>query len=171
MTEAKIKKRPSYANDPYFERWILHDAWDGFWYNLPIVLLALLAMALIGVASPTDLVETAQTAKAKGFYIKVAPPMSVVSALTSFASILVSSLLVYAVHSTLLDNRPCWAAFSSEQRSKLFEFLKRVAVVVLTYLVVTSVQQLVFWQVAMQNGAPSEDNFGAVIFALVVEPQ
>jgi len=167
VADAKNKKRPIYANDPYFERWILRDAWDGFWYNLPIILIALSVFVVFGLISTSfQLDSIAQFVKQGTMPPEVPILTEVLTLAVNVALALVMAVLMYTVHSSVIDGAPCWLAFSRERRSKLFLFLKRSLVIILVVFALSVVQQHLLWNFVFPNLMHGDNSAASIIVPL-----
>ncbi|MHC8494232.1 hypothetical protein ACTU44_16180 [Thalassospira sp. SM2505] len=141
MTDIEPQKQPKNFNDPKFENWILRDAWNGFFYNLPIILLAIIAMVglefVLANFQPAQVVSVSKD----GFTLRVEQPMGLVVFPVAIAFTVPFAVLMYSVHSFILIGAPCWFAFSKESRGMFFPFLNRMVIMVLALTA-----EIVFWQ-------------------------
>ncbi|NIY77308.1 hypothetical protein HED22_16770 [Thalassospira sp. HF15] len=130
MTEDEAQKQPKNANDPYFERWILRDAWDGFWYNFPINLLIVIGMSAFSVVMSKLQLSAFDAVIGTPDIARIITVNTVNSALNILFVGVAFSLIAYLVHSMVLNGVVCWAAFAREQRPLMFGFIKRLNVFV-----------------------------------------
>ncbi len=167
MTEAKGEKRPIYANDPYFERWILRDAWDGFWYNLPIILIALCVFVVFGLISTSFQLDSIAQFVKQGIMPPEVPILTEVLTLAvNIVLAMVMAVLMYTVHSSVIDGATCWLAFSQERRSRLFLFLKRSLMIVVVVFALSVVQQHLLWTFVFQNMMEGDNSAASIIAPL-----
>lgn len=141
MTDIEPQKQPKNFNDPKFENWILHDAWNGFFYNLPIILLAIFAMVGLEFVLSSFGPAQAVSVSKDGFTLRVEQPMGLVVFPVAIAFTVPFAALMYSVHSFNLNGAPCWFAFSRQSRGMFFSFLNRMLIMVLALTA-----EIVFWQ-------------------------
>jgi len=144
VTDIVAQNQPKNGNDPKFERWILRDAWDGFWYNLPIMLLVIFGMTVFGVISSKIQILMFNNVSSIDDFGRIFMLNAINSAITVVFGGTALSLISYVVHFSALNGVFCWNAFGKEQRPLMITYLKRFCVFVLICTGVVVLEGILF---------------------------
>ncbi len=149
-----------------FSHWVLWESCIVAWKNIYVVLVIGLIFAVVGTF---DLYVTALNALAlsNGEAAPLGPvAMTIFWVVRGAVNSILLAVLMYAVHSTVLDDCSSWAVFAGDGKSKLKKLAFRIVTALMVLFLVALLFQVVLALMGFKAGDRIEGGAGVIVMGV-----